>query len=127
MDDPIIFTPAEMVQVILAVAGFIVAINAAIVVLASWWNKAHKPETIQNERLDALEKSVKMLEEEIPRMKDAYYKKSAELEEYEKDNKVFQRVMVHSLQALTEHAINGNNTDSLKSAVKELNDYLVDR
>ena len=127
MNDPIIFTPAEMVQVILAVAGFIVAINAAIVVLASWWNKARKPETVQNERLDTLEKAVKKIEEEIPRMKDAYHKKSAELESYENDNKAFQRVMVHSLHALTEHAINGNNTDALKSAVEELNDYLVDR
>ena len=127
MDDPIIFTPAEMVQVTLSIASFIVAINAAVAVLISWWNKARKPEAVQNERLEALEAAVKTIEDEILKMKNAYHEKSAELAEYEKDGKAFQRVMVHSLQALTEHTINGDSVDSLKIAVKELNDYLVSR
>lgn len=127
MNDPIIFTPNELTQLILSVAGFIVAVNAAIAVLISWLNKARKPETIQNERISSLEEAVNDLNSEINAIKKAYVESREELSAIETDGKKFQRVMVKSLQALTEHAINGNNRDQLKGAIQALNDYLVDK
>jgi hypothetical protein len=127
MNNAIVFTPAEATQVILTIAGFIVAINAAALVIISWWNNLRKPETLQNERIENLEIAVKSLSEEIPKMKEAYHKKSSELAEYESDNRNFQRVIIKSLQALTEHAINGDNEDQLRSAIESLNNYLVDK
>lgn len=127
MNDAIVFTPAEATQVIFAIAGFIVAINAAAMVIISWWNNLRKPESLQNERIERLEVAVKSLSEEIPKMKDAYHEKSAELASYESDNRNFQRVIIKSLQALTEHAINGSNEDQLRSAIESLNNYLVDK
>lgn len=127
MNDPIIFTPNELTQLILSVAGFIVAVNAAIAVLISWLNKARKPETIQNERISNLEEAVNDLNSEINAIKKAYVESREELSAIETDGKKFQRVMVKSLQALTEHAINGNNRDQLKGAIQALNDYLVDK
>lgn len=127
MNDPIIFTPSEVTQLILSVAGFIVAVNAAIAVLISWLNKARKPEAVQNERIDSLEKAVNDLNNEINAIKSDYVESREELSAIETDSKKFQRVMVKSLQALTEHAINGNNRDQLKGAIQALNDYLVDK
>ena len=128
MNETITFNPGEVAQLILAVSGFIVAVNAAILVVISWWHKVHKPEEEQNVRLDALEKAVKLLmDEEVPKMKRAYYDKSDELARYEDDNKKFQKVMVKSLQALTEHAINNDNEEQLKLSMQALNDYLVDK
>lgn len=127
MNDPIIFTPNELTQLILSVAGFIVAVNAAIAVLISWLNKARKPETVQNERISNLEEAVNDLNSEINAIKKAYVESREELSAIETDGKKFQRVMVKSLQALTEHAINGNNRDQLKGAIQALNDYLVDK
>jgi hypothetical protein len=128
MNDTIAFTPGEIIQLILTIAGFIVAIDAAIVVVISWWHRAHRPEEVQDARLDALEEAVRILkDEEVPKMKRAYYDKSAELTAYEDDNKKFQKVMVKSLQALTEHAINNDNEEQLKQAMQSLNDYLVDK
>ena len=128
MDEALTFDPGEVAQLILAISGFIVAIDAAIIVIISWWHKARKPEEEQNARLDALEEVVKLLkDEEIPKMKRAYHDKSNELDAYEADNKKFQKVMVKSLQALTEHAINDDNEEQPKLAMQALNDYLVDK
>ena len=35
------------------------------------------------------------------------------------------RVIIESLQALTAHAIDGNNSQELKEAKKRLDDYLI--
>ena len=37
------------------------------------------------------------------------------------------KIIVESLQALTAHAIDGNNIEQLKNAEKNLNDYLINK
>ena len=50
-----------------------------------------------------------------------------DLEEKTKDQDGFIKVLCHSILALVSHEINGNSTEKLMDAQKELQDFLVNR
>ena len=45
----------------------------------------------------------------------------------EREVKTTNKVIIESLQALTSHAIDGNNVEQLKQSKKSLDDYLLDK
>lgn len=79
-------------------------------------NKAKAPENEQNRRISQAEKDIaeirKMLSNDDSRLK-----------ELEDSNRIIQK----SLLALLKHGIDGNEIDSMKSAQKEIEDYLINR
>lgn len=127
MDQPVTFTVSDIITAISAIAGFLVAINAAILVMIQWWKKIHQPETVQNERLQNLEDRVATLEKAQQHNRVDFKEAFDAMKDIEDANKKFQRIMVESLQALSEHAIDGNHTESLKKSAKELNNYIMNR
>ena len=74
------------------------------------------PNATQNQRLTALET---WQTEVNKRLEDGDRKFST--------NKTSTRVTMEALLALLSHALDGNNTDDLKKAVKEINTYLLEK
>lgn len=123
MDNLISFTPAQIVAFVLALCGAIVTISAAIGVIAKALDKAKAPEAEQNKRLDDHEKRLNAHDEIIERFKEYFDDDDRRFKEIEKSNKITQSALL----ALLKYSLNGNDTDSLKAAEKNLEDYLIDK
>lgn len=123
MDNVISFTPAQLIALILAVCGAIVTISAAIGVIAKALDKARAPEKEQNERLDAHEKRLNALDDIIVKFREYFDNDDRRFKEIEKSNKITQSALL----ALLKHSINGNDTESLKEARKNLEEYLIEK
>lgn len=123
MDTVIQFTPAQLIALILSVCAAIVTISAAIGVIAKALDKARAPEKEQNERLDAHEKRLNALDDIIVKFREYFDNDDRRFKEIEKSNKVTQSALL----ALLKHSINGNDTESLKEARKNLEEYLIEK
>lgn len=123
MDNVIQFTPAQLIAVILSVCAAIVTISAAIGVIAKALDKARAPEKEQNERLDAHEKRLNALDDIIVKFREYFDNDDRRFKEIEKSNKITQSALL----ALLKHSINGNDTESLKEARKNLEEYLIEK
>ena len=127
MNTPIGITPNELISIILAMCGGIITVSGAVTVLINWVNKAKRPNQIQNERLDKLEADMKLINERLVRGNVRFDKDSERIDRIEKEMSTANRVILESLQALTAHAIDGNNTGSLQESKKRLDNYLINK
>ena len=118
--EPVVFTMKDLFNLMLAVCGAIVTISAAMVAIARIIEKIKKPNIDQDKRIKDLEDSIKKINERLEL--DA-----KRLDAYEQSFKQSTNVIIESLQALTAHAIDGNNTDELKESKKKLDTYLLNR
>lgn len=101
---------------VMAITGMITGIAAVVVLIANLIKKAKSPNEIQNQRIDELEKRVTM--------HDEYFAKDLKrFESLEAGNRVIQ----HAILALLAHGIDGNDVDSMKTAKKELEEYLISK
>ena len=123
MNNVISFTPAQLIALILSVCAAIVTISAAIGVIAKALEKARAPEKEQNERLDAHEKRLNAFDEIIVKFREYFDNDDRRFKEIEKSNKITQSALL----ALLKHSINGNDTESLKEARKNLEEYLIEK
>ena len=123
MDNVIQFTPAQFIALVLAICGAIVTISAAIGVIAKALDKARAPEKEQNDRLDAHEKRLNALDDIIVKFREYFDNDDRRFKEIEKSNKITQSALL----ALLKHSINGNDTESLKEARKNLEEYLIEK
>ena len=125
MNEPIMFTPQDVINAILAVCGAISVVAGATAVIVKCVTALKQPNKKQNERLDTLESEVKhingVIDAERARITERFIDDGAHIEKIEEANAVTQRALL----ALLSHAINGNDTDSLKRAKSDLEDYLT--
>lgn len=125
--EPIVISPNDLWQVVLAISGGIITLSGAGAVIASLVNKAKTPNQRQNERLDALEENVAKIEERLKLGNKRFESDACKMVGLESAMKNTNKIIVESLQALTAHAIDGNNIEQLRQAEKSLNDYLIDK
>lgn len=118
MDTPIVFTPSQLVGVILAVCGAIVTISAAVTIILKIIEKAKEPEKAQNARIETLERKFASMHSELESFK---LRNKNEIDNLEEGNKVTQRAIL----ALLSHSIDGNNEKQMIDARDELNEYLL--
>ncbi len=116
MDQPIIFTPHQVFELVLWVCGAIVSVSAAITIIVKVVQKIKAPEKNQNERISKLEK-------EAEKFKQLFDNDNQRLKALEEGTIITQQ----SILALLSHAINGNDVDSLKDAKNDLERYLTRR
>ena len=125
MNEPIMFTPQDVINAILAVCGAISVVAGATAVIVKCVTALKQPNKKQNERLDTRESEVKhingVIDAERARITERFIDDGAHIEKIEEANAVTQRALL----ALLSHAINGNDTDSLKRAKSDLEDYLT--
>ncbi len=127
MNDPIMLSPHDILNIILAVCGAIITISAAIAVVTKAIDKAKAPDKLQDQRITNLEESVKKINERLERGDRRFELDTHRVDALEAAMRKSNKVIIESLQALTAHAIDGNNIDELKSAKHALDQYLIEK
>lgn len=125
MNEPIGLTPAEVWQLILVICGAIITVSGAISVIINLANKAKEPNKMQDQRIAALEEKVSGITDRLEKGDRHFDSDQERMDALERSMKETNRVIIESLQALTAHAIDGNNSQELKEAKKRLDDYLI--
>ena len=125
MEPVIQFTLSQSWAVVLSITGGIVTIAAAVTVIIKIVKAAKRPNEIQNEEIKAIHKRQDRFEERLDNMERDYgefFRKDKErLDDIEKGNRVIQRAIL----ALLSHGIDGNDIDAMRTAKKELEEYLI--
>ena len=127
MTEPIGITPAELWSIVLAVCGAIITISGAIAVIVNFVQKAKEPNKRQDERIEALELNIKHINDRLERGDRHFISDAERMSNLEKEVKTTNKVIIESLQALTSHAIDGNNVEQLKNSKQALDDYLINK
>ena len=102
------------IQIISQGISLAVQVGTLIGLLYALLKFAGSPNETQNERLAKLEAWQKVVDERLEKGDDNF-----------NQNREANRVTQEALLALLSHAIDGNNTEELKQAKKNLNDYLI--
>lgn len=101
---------------VLWICGAICTTAAALTVIINAYKKAREPESVQDQRLDALEAEVKRFSEYLDR-------DNRRLNLLDEGNRVTQQALL----ALMSHAINGNDIEKLSKAKDDLESYLINK
>ena len=123
MGEPIVFTPTEIMTIIIAVCAGIVTISGAIGAVANWIAKARQPEYKQNERIYKCEERLDELEKNLENHMKYIGNDDNRIKSIEESNRITQRSML----ALLKHSINGADIETLKKAEKDLEEYLINK
>lgn len=123
MDTQIVVTPSEIIGFILAVCGLIITLSSAIGVIVGLINKARQPELKQDNRITECETRLNRHDEVLEKYQGYFANDDKRLIRIEESNRVTQRGML----ALLKHSLNGDDVDSLKRAMKDLENYLIDK
>lgn len=119
----ITFTPAELFSLIVGGCAALVTISAGVGVLIRLIDKARAPELAQNERLNKIDKRLDGIDTTITKFKEYFQNDDNRFKAIEKSNKITQTALL----ALLKHSLNGNDMESLKTAEKSLEDYLIEK
>ena len=119
MDTVIQFTPAQLI----AIASAIIVLSTACGVIVNLINKAREPEKKQNDRIKALEDRADKFDGIIEKFREYFDNDDKRLKAIDEGNKITQQ----GLLALLKHALNGNDTEALKVAEKNLEEYLINK
>jgi hypothetical protein len=125
--EPITINPADIWQIVLAVCGGVITLSGAGAVLASIIHKIRAPNKKQDERIAALEEKCGKIEERLVLGNKRFESDAEKMYALEQTMKATNKIIIESLQALTAHAIDGNNTEQLKKAEQTLNNYLIEK
>jgi septal ring factor EnvC (AmiA/AmiB activator) len=120
-------TAYELCKIILAACGAVVTISGAVIAITNFVTKLKAPNKKQDDRISALEREVKDINDRLKDGTKHFEKDDARLGEIEKNMSATNKIIIESLQALTSHAIDGNNIQELKDAKKNLDEYLINR
>lgn len=109
------------------VMGVILTILNVIDKFISFKKMAVAPEEEQNLKIRGLENEMSDLKLKMKKYDEYFTNDKERIDAIEKETKQVNTIVIKSLQALTEHALNGNNTAQLHECSKEMNDYLINR
>mgnify|MGYP002518727186 CR=1 FL=1 len=123
MDTVITFTPSQLFAFITAIGSAIITCGAVVALFIKLINKIKAPETEQNQRIKSLEEENKARKEEIQKLSIRLQTGDNNFKELEKT----QKIILRSLQALLRHSLGSDDPGALKVAMKELDDFLVDK
>ena len=127
MENPITITPQEIINTILALCGAIITISAAMTVIVKAVEKLRQPNKKQDERLDKVEQDIKSIRERLRDGDHQFFLDTERMGKIETSQKEINIIIIESLQALTKHAIDGNDVESLRESKKRLDDFLTEK
>lgn len=112
------------IQWFLAICGGIITVSGAIGAIVKWVNAAKKPSDDMKVRVGNLEIALADVNRKFAEQ-DLYFKRDKDrLDAMDAYNSEFRRMTITALQALTKHALDGNNVDELEGSVKEMDKFL---
>ena len=123
MNTVITFTLTQLVGLVLAICAAIATISAAISVIAEWITKIRKPEKEQDEKIKALEDIVLSYDKKFKQYDEYFKNDNDRLQSIEESIRLDHKCLL----ALIKHAIDGNSTDQLKEARKQMEEYLINK
>ena len=123
----IVINPADLWQIVVAVCGGIIALSGAGAVITGIIHRAKAPNQKQDERIAVLEADIKKINEKLDNDNCRFADDADRINELEQTYRATTQIIIESLQALTSHAIDGNNVEQLKVAEKSLHKYLIDK
>lgn len=123
MTNPIIFTPEQVYQVILAVAGLIISCAGAIGIIAKVVRWFRKPADTQKERVDAHERRLDGHDDALKEIRQYLTNDKARLDKLEEGNRIVQQ----SLLAIMSHLLNDSDKEDLKRAKESLEHFLIEK
>lgn len=127
MNDPIMLTPHDIWNIILAICGGIVAVSAAFAVVIRLIEHFKQPDKRQDGRIASLEKEVESINTRL-RDGDRHFEDyDTQLKELEAGLKKRDKVMIESLQVLIEHSIDNNNISGLKEQKHKIDKFLLEK
>lgn len=127
MNDPIMLTPHDIWNIILALCGGIVAVSAAFAIVIRLIEHFKQPDKRQDDRITSLEKEVESINTRL-RDGDRHFKDyDTQLKELEAGLKKRDKVMIESLQVLIEHSIDNNNISGLKEQKHKIDQFLLEK
>ena len=103
-----------LILTILALAGAIITLGGATSVLKRWWTNSKSMKN--EEKINKIDKRVENVEN-----------KTVELENHQKANDEFTKIMCNSMLALLNHSITGSSVEKLKEAEEEIKQYLINK
>lgn len=127
MENLIAITPQEIINTILALCGAIITISAAMTVIIKAVEKLRQPNKKQDERLDKVEQDIKGIKERLRDGDHQFFLDTERMGKIETSQKEINIIIIESLQALTKHAIDGNDVESLRESKKRLDDFLTEK
>lgn len=116
MNQEIVITPVQVVQLILWICGAITAIGAAVAVIVKAVTAAKAPGR-------KIEQRISNLEHDVEEFRGFFAKDKSRLDAIEEGNRVTQKAIL----ALLSHGIDGNDVQSLVNAKEDLTKYLIER
>lgn len=122
MTDPI-FTPEQVYQVILAVAGLIISCAGAIGIIAKVVKWFRKPADTQKERVDDHERRLDGHDDALKEIRQFLTRDKARLDKLEDGNRIVQQ----SLLAIMSHLLNDSDKEDLKRAKESLEHFLIEK
>ena len=123
MNTVITLSVNQLTDIILAVCAGIITVSSAVSIVFKSLQAMHRSDKIQDDRLEALETDVKLIHERLEAGDKHFESDAKHIKAIEDANAVTQRAIL----ALLSHSINGNDTESLKRAKTELEEYLTEQ
>lgn len=110
----------EMIDLVvtqtIAICGLITGLGAVVALIAKAIYSIKRPNRVQDERLDAIEKTLKEHETYLSR-------DSKRFDKLEDGNRITQKAIL----ALLSHGIDGNEIEGMKKAKEDLQNYLINQ
>ena len=119
METVIQFTPAQLI----VIAGAIITLSGAVGVIINIFTKIREPENKQNERIAHCEERLNKMDAIVEKFNGFFDNDNKRLKAIDEGNKITQTALL----ALLKHALNGNDTEALKTAEKNLEEYLISK
>lgn len=123
MNNVISFTPAELAAFIGTIAGVCAGIATIVGIIVKLVMKLKQPEIEQNKRLEEHDKRLEEHDKIIETFRTYFANDDKRFKAIERSNKVTQSALL----ALMKHALNDGDIATLKSAEKQLEDFLIEK
>ncbi len=120
MHQQIMFTPADLMEVMKSVCYLITLIAAVVGIIAAAVTKAKSPDRARDQELEEHEKRINELEKTRDEFKEFFRSDSDRFVRLENDTRIYQR----GLLALINHSIDGNNLSELEKCRDELTEVI---
>lgn len=114
------FTPNDIINLVLKICAAIAAISVAINWIIQWVQRAKRPNSLQNALLSEHEKRIAQHDDMLKKHEKYLTQDKKRFDEIERGNRVTQEAIL----ALLSHALDGNNLSDLKTSRDHLHDYL---
>lgn len=123
MEQQIIFTLKDVIEV----CSGITVIAAAVAVLWKLRKQIKQPDEEQNAKIKKCEERLDDHDRKFEDYNRYLANDKLRIDKIEKDNRASNKVIIKTLKALTEHALNGNNVKPLEEANADLDEFLLDK